>query len=87
MYSTGICKQYVGDWYTVIQYCCCKFLVATAYGDGYFPSTTGGNIVMNKVGCRGSETSLVTCSYTDNTYGCTQANNAGVRCYKPGNIF
>ena len=45
------------------------------YGQG------SGPILLDDVGCTGTETSILNCPYDSNTADCTHAKDAGVRCH------
>lgn len=53
-------------------------IVATAYSRAHF-GAGAGPIVMDDVGCTGSENSLTNCSFTLN-HNCGHTEDAGVRC-------
>ena len=53
---------------------------ATAYTNARFGSGTGG-IFLNYVGCRGTESSLLSCSHQGiGVHNCKHNEDAGVRC-------
>ena len=39
-----------------------------------------GSILLNSVGCSGSESRLIDCSYSTYTGGCSHSDDAGVQC-------
>ena len=52
---------------------------ASAYSNAYF----GQGIIpilMTYVGCSGTESRLVDCSYSSSTGGCSHSEDAGVQC-------
>ncbi len=59
--------------------------VARAYrGAHYGPGT--GSIILDNVGCSGSERSLFECSHNgEGRHNCNHREDAGVRCGDPGN--
>ena len=59
-------------------------LDANAYSNAYF----GQGIIpilMTNVGCSGTESRLVDCSYSSSTGGCYHSDDAGVTCQNRSN--
>jgi hypothetical protein len=52
---------------------------ATARSNAYFGQGSG-SILMTYVGCTGSESRLIDCSYSSSTSTCSHAEDAGVQC-------
>lgn len=57
-----------------------------SYGGGQYGQGIGPINLVN-VACRGTETSLFSCTYDRNTAGCTHAEDAGVRCHSRKCVF
>ena len=57
----------------------CLLADATAQSGSAFGQGSGP-ISLNNVGCTGSETRLVDCSFSNNTVGCTHSNDASATC-------
>lgn len=51
-----------------------------ARSNAYFGQGSG-SILMNNVGCTGSESRLIDCSYSSSTSSCSHSEDAGVQCY------
>ena len=62
------------------------FIDSTAYSSAHF----GQGIIpilMTNIGCSGSESRLVDCTYSSSTGGCKHYEDAGVRCQYSESIF
>ena len=65
---------------TTVVMLSCSIPGAIAYTNAYFGSGTGG-IFMDNVGCRGTESTLLSCPYNGIGYhNCRHTDDAGVRC-------
>ena len=80
------CKQlgYYGKWLSYVMYFHLYILTGTStpYSNGYFGQGTG-MILLTGLGCIGSESSLTSCSISNNTFGsniCSHNQDAGVAC-------
>ena len=56
-----------------------KNIGAIARINAYYGRGTGP-ILLDDVGCRGTESRLIDCTYDPNTIDCTHSDDAGVRC-------
>ena len=52
---------------------------AIARSDAYYGQGSG-SIFLTDVGCTGSESRLIDCSYSSYTDGCSHSDDAGVQC-------
>ena len=52
---------------------------AVAFSNAHFGAGTG-SVFVTSVGCSGTETSLLGCSYSTSSSGCSHSDDAGIRC-------
>jgi len=56
--------------------------VATAYSNAAFGQGSGP-ILLDNVGCTGSQNRLIDCTHSTHTSDCNHSEDAGVRCFSP----
>ena len=57
---------------------------AVAFTDAHF-GQSAGNVLIGGVGCTGTESSLLSCSYTSGS--CQHSDDAGVRCQSELHVY